>query len=161
MYLNAFCPISDQRVNTAVIRTHALINVLILAILLIFPSALLALFLFTDFLVRVIKFPKLSIVGILARWIVQRFRLKGVQENAGPKLFAARIGLLFAFAITVLLITGNTSASLVVAGILTFFSLLEGVFGFCVACLIYPYVYKLLYRAENGIGESYLKWEKK
>jgi hypothetical protein len=36
--------------------------------------------------------------------------------------------------------------SMVLAGILTLFSFLEGAFGFCVACRIYPFVYRLFYK---------------
>jgi hypothetical protein len=151
MYKNALCPVSDKKINSAVIRIHASINVLIIGAFLLFPNIYVAMFLFADFLVRVINFPKLSVVGIVAQWIAKRLRLKGNQENAGPKLFAARIGLMFTFLIAASLIGGNVFAAMVLAGVLAFFSLLEGALGICVACLMYPFVHRLLYPSENRL----------
>ncbi len=150
MYKNAFCPISEKKVNTAVVRTHAVINVIILIAFLLSPNVYLALFLLSDFLVRIINFPRLSLVGLAARFIVNRFQISGKQENAGPKLFAARIGLLFTTVITASLILGSPATAIAFAGVLAFFSFLEGAFGVCVACVIYPFVHRLFYRSTRS-----------
>jgi hypothetical protein len=140
MHKNAFCPISDRKVDTAVVRTHALINTAIILVFLFTQNIFLALFLLADFLVRVANFPKLSLTGIAARTLAPYLPIKSKTENAGPKLFAARIGLLFAIIIALSVAFGNIPFALTAAGVLAFFSLLEGAFGICVACLIYPYV---------------------
>ncbi|MEZ4604107.1 MAG: DUF4395 family protein [Desulfobacterales bacterium] len=62
------------------------------------------------------------------------------KTNAGPKLFAARVGFVFCFLIALLYFTGVTELSRVVAAMLIFFALLEAAFGFCVACRMYPYM---------------------
>jgi len=149
MYKNAFCPVSEKKVNNAVVRTHAIINVVILIALLLSPNIYLALFLLSDFLVRIINFPRLSVVGITARFIVNKFQIKGKLENAGPKLFAARIGLLFTAVIATSLILGSPATAIAFAGVLALFSFIEGAFGFCVACMIYPFVHQLFYRANR------------
>jgi hypothetical protein len=145
MYSNAFCPISEKRVNSSVIRAHAIINVAILLVFLYTQNIFIALFLFADFFVRVLNFPNLSIVGIAARSLVNILGVKGKLENAGPKLFAARIGLLFTVIISTALLTGFTGIALGAAAVLAFFSFLEGAFGICVACMIYPYFHRLTY----------------
>jgi hypothetical protein len=38
--------------------------------------------------------------------------------------------------------------ALTLAGLLGLFSFLEAAFGFCVACEIYPFVYRLLYKVK-------------
>jgi hypothetical protein len=152
MINNAFCPVSFKKVNTAVVRTHAVINVLVLLAFLYTQNFYIALFLFSDFLVRVINFPRLSLVGLLAKQTVNVLRLKGHQEDAGPKLFAARIGLLFSLVIVLSLLVSATPFAIATAGVLAFFSFLEGAFGICVACIIYPWVYKLFYRNRNELS---------
>jgi hypothetical protein len=152
MHKNAFCPISDRKVDTAVVRTHALINTAIILVFLFTQNIFLALFLLADFLVRVANFPKLSLTGIAARTLAPYLPIKSKTENAGPKLFAARIGLLFAIIITGSLALGNVPFALGAAGVLAFFSLLEGAFGICVACMIYPYFFRLVYR--TGLSQA-------
>lgn len=150
MYQNAFCPISEKRVNSAVIRTHASINVAILLVFLFTQNIFIALFLFADFLVRVLNFPNFSVVGIAARSLVNILGIKGKLENAGPKLFAARIGLLFTVLISTALLLGFNNFAIGAAAVLTFFSFLEGAFGICVACIIYPYFQRLIYRNNDA-----------
>jgi hypothetical protein len=152
MHKNAFCPISDRKVDTAVVRTHALINTAIILVFLFTLNIIPALVLLADFFVRVANFPRLSLVGIAARTLAPWLPIKSKAENAGPKLFAARIGLLFTIIIGVSLVLGNIPFALTAAGILGFFSLLEGAFGICVACLIYPLFYRLVYRTDLSQG---------
>jgi hypothetical protein len=66
--------------------------------------------------------------------------------NAGPKIFAARIGLVFSVIILLATLIGLITTALVFATILGIFSFLEAAFGICVACKLYPYVYKVLYQ---------------
>ncbi len=146
MYKNTFCPISDKRVNSAVVRTNALINVILLLVFLITQNMYIAFFLLADFLVRVMNFPKFSVTGIAARRMVTALGIRGKTENAGPKIFAARIGLIFTLLISGSLLLGYPLFSLGAAAVLTFFSFLEGAFGICVACMIYPHFQRIIYK---------------
>ncbi len=152
MRKNALCPVSDKQVNTITARTHAFINVFILILFLFTQSIFLLLFLLIDFSVRIANLPQYSLIGRLARAISDRLPVKGKFENAGPKLFAARIGWLFTGLIIVFQLSGNITLSLSTAGILLFFSFLEAAFSFCVACIIYPYFYKVVFN--NGIVDK-------
>jgi len=92
-----------------------------------------------DFSFRLVSEGKHSPVIKLNSFLVENFKIKNIIINAGPKIFAARIGLLLtAFSLT-FWIFNMPVASLATAGILVFFSFLESAFGFCVACKIYPY----------------------
>jgi len=66
--------------------------------------------------------------------------------NAGPKIFAARIGLILSSVVLKATVFGLNTLALSVAGVLGLFSFLEVAFGFCVACQIYPFVYNFLYK---------------
>ena len=72
--------------------------------------------------------------------IIRKTGNYGKTINAGPKVFAARIGLILATTIIVFLIFSNAVGAMIFAGILGFFSFMEAVFNFCVACKIYPYI---------------------
>jgi hypothetical protein len=65
--------------------------------------------------------------------------------NAGPKIFAARIGLIFSALIVLTYLLNAKILAFIIAGILGLFSFLEAFFGLCVACEIYPYIYRFLY----------------
>jgi hypothetical protein len=63
--------------------------------------------------------------------------------NAGPKIFAARVGLILSLLGSILLFSVSFEAALVVFSILGFFSFMEFALNYCVACKLYPYVLPL------------------
>lgn len=144
----AFCPISDKKINERVARLNAAFTVLILIIFGFSQSLILLIFLAMDFLLRATSWSKFSPVAITSRTIVRYLPVSTYLINAGPKIFAARIGLLFTSLIVIFIILKLGYVAFLFAGVLTLFSFLEGVFGICIACLIYPYVYKLAYRSD-------------
>ena len=146
MNKTALCPISDKQVNSLTVRIHALINVGIITIIMITQSIYPALYLFADFIIRVANFPQLSLSGIASRAIARALPFSGKLENAGPKQFAARIGLLFSAGIFGALIAGDPGIAFTLTVVLGLFSLLEGAFGFCMACVIYPFFYRLVHK---------------
>ena len=146
MNKTALCPISDKQVNSLTIRIHALLNVGILLVIFFTHSIYPALYLVADFIVRVANFPQLSLSGIIAKTINRVLPFAGKTENAGPKQFAARIGLLFSAGILGTLIAGHTGLTITLIAVLGIFSFLEGAFGFCMACVIYPFFYRLVHK---------------
>ena len=99
-----------------------------------------------DFLFRAGPLSKFSLVAITSEALVKYLPGNNDRINAGPKIFAARIGLLLTSLIIVLFILKLSSAAFFLVGILALFSFLESVFAVCVACIIYPYVYKFTYK---------------
>ena len=142
----AFCPISDKQINERVARLNAAFTLLILIVFGITQNIFPIAFLMVDFLLRAIPYSKLSLIGISSRNIVRYLSVGENLINAGPKIFAARIGLLMSALIIITYILTFYVVSWVLAGILILFSFLEALFGICVACEIYPFIYRLLYK---------------
>ncbi|MEI7675221.1 MAG: DUF4395 domain-containing protein [Bacteroidales bacterium] len=148
MKFDALCPISDRRIDENVTRFNATFTVLFLVIFLLtnnlFPIAFLAI----DFLTRGAKKPEYSLFARLSNLTVNALSISPKIINAGPKFFAARIG--FAFSVGILLASA-LNATVVVYALTAVFALcafLEAAFAFCVACQIYPFLYKLVYESK-------------
>jgi len=155
----AFCPVSDQKINEKTARFSAFFTILVLVIFALTQSIYLLAFLGLDFMLRAGKWCRYSPVANLSGLLVRALELDPSWVNAGPKLFAARIGTLLVLGAIFSMAYSSFVSALILAGILTLFAFLEGVFGICVACIIYPYAYKLSYRrntlsAEKGITKK-------
>jgi hypothetical protein len=144
----ALCPVSDKKINERVARINGFFTVLLLILSgltqSIYPVALLAF----DFLLRSSDYSKYSIIGISSKSIVRYFGLNEYIINAGPKIFAARLGFILSSLIVLFFVLNANLSALAIASVLALFSILEAAFGLCVACEIYPYVYRLLYRVK-------------
>jgi len=145
----AFCPVSDKRINEKVARSNAAFTVVILAIFALTQNILPVIFLVIDFLLRSADNSRYSLISISSKGIVKYLALDEYMINAGPKLFAARIGFLFSLLIVIAFLSGATAPAFILAGILGVFSFLESVFGICVACEIYPYVIRIFQKANS------------
>ncbi len=141
----AFCPVSPKSVNERVARLNGAFTTLIIVLFILTLNIYLMAFLAIDFLLRAIDRPGLSPLAITSRGVAKAFSFSPQMINAGPKLFAVRIGLLFSVAIILLILSGAVQAIYILAGLLGVFSFLEAAFGICVACKIYPFVYRWVY----------------
>lgn len=103
-------------------------------------------FLAADFLIRSGNLSRYSPIGYSSRNIVKLLPLKELLINAGPKIFAARIGLVFSVIILLASVTGMHLTALVFGSILGMFSFLEAAFGICVACKLYPFLHNMANR---------------
>jgi hypothetical protein len=144
----AVCPVSDDRVNERVARFNGAFTVLLLLSFGLKQNILPVIILALDFLLRATNYSKYSPIGRLSKIMVRYFSLNDNLINAGPKIFAARIGFVFSSLIMICFALNAYLPSLALAGILGLFSFLEAVFGLCVACEIYPFIYRLVYRAK-------------
>ncbi|HJZ39911.1 MAG TPA: DUF4395 domain-containing protein [Bacteroidales bacterium] len=145
---SAFCPVSDKRVNERVARINGAFTVLLLIVFGFTQSIFPVIFLAIDFLLRASDYSKYSLIGISSNGIVRYLALNHNLINAGPKIFATRIGLVFSSLIIIAFALHAYLTAFALAGILGLFSFLEAAFGFCVACEIYPLLYRLLYRVK-------------
>jgi hypothetical protein len=136
--MQAVCPITDKRINERVARINALITVLLVASFIIFKFWGSLVFLAIDFILRGFFDSKCSLICITSKWIVSRFNIGGKIMNAGPKIFAAQVGMILSIIALALFFSGFQISGLIVASILGLFSFLESAFGFCVACKLYP-----------------------
>jgi hypothetical protein len=144
----AFCPLSVRTINERVARINGAFTVLLLLLFVFAQSIIPLVFLVIDFLFRASDLSKFSPVAISSKNIVKIFTWNDKLINAGPKIFAARIGFLLSGLILLLFVFGAIVPAFIVAGILGLFSFLESAFGLCVACEIYPFIYRFVYRTE-------------
>lgn len=133
------CPLSPLRINGNVARITGLLMAAMLACYALTGSLYFILVIAIDYFIRAATPMPYSPFSWLAAKIVAAFKLNNHPIDKAPKIFAARVGFLFAFTATILYFV-NPAASLVVALILMFFALLESVFDFCVGCIVYTYV---------------------
>lgn len=145
---NAFCPISFKKIDEHVARLNGFFTVILLVVFLLTFSIIPVLFLVADFFVRSIEKPQYSPLAIVSKFILTKLKVNPQLINAGPKIFAARIGLLFSVIISLAVLFGLNTAAVVFTIVFGICALLEAAFGFCVACKIYPLVYRLIYQTD-------------
>lgn len=146
MKSNALCPISDKRIDEHGARLSGAFTLLLLVLFIYSVNLLPILFLLIDFAFRSFNLSRYSVLAILSRNILKSLSIKSELINAGPKIFAARIGLVFNVAIILSFLVRLNNLSIVFTGIFGICAFLESAFGICVACQIYPFVYKFFYQ---------------
>lgn len=144
----ALCPVSNKKVNERVARINGVFTILLLFISGLTHSIIPLVFLTIDFIIRGYDYSKYSLIGTISKGIVRYFGLSEKVINAGPKIFAARIGFIFCTFITISFLFNALVPYIALAGILGLFSFLETTFGLCVACELYPFLYGFLYKAK-------------
>ena len=144
----AVCPVSDKKVDEHVTRVNGIFTVLLLIIFVLTQSIIPVVFLAIDFFFRSSDYSKYSLIVNSSKEIVSYFELKQNFINAGPKIFAARIGLIFNCLIIISFVLNSFLPAYSLTGMLLLFSFLEAAYGICVACEIYPFVYRILYKVK-------------
>lgn len=147
----AICPISNKRINENVARTNAFFTVAFLAVYLLSSNLFIIGFLLIDFLLRGMEFSQYSLFAIFSKKIVQLLSIKPKLINAGPKIFAARIGVVFSGSILISALFNLNGLAITLTAIFGVCALLEAAVGFCLACQIYPIVLKLTYKSNLNI----------
>jgi hypothetical protein len=101
-----------------------------------------------DFYFRSFGLANYSAVALISKSLVKLFSLQPKPINAGPKVFAARIGFVFTILVLLSSVLGLDIAAYVFTVIFAVCAFLEAAVGFCVACQIYPLVYKFFYQSK-------------
>ncbi len=136
------CPVNERQINENVTRLNALVTVIVASMFLVTPYRWIIFILPVDFLLRSFWSGRFSPVGTVNKWIVKVFQIGESLINEGPKIFAAQIGLALS-GLTVLFYLVNLHfIAFIIAGILVLFALLESTSGYCVACKIYPIIFR-------------------
>lgn len=151
MNSNAICPISNKKIDENVARFNGGFTVILLVVFLITQNIIPIVFLLIDFFLRSAELSAYSPLANLSKFVINALGIKKNPINAGPKIFAARIGVLFSALILISNLTGYETASYVFTAIFGFCAFLESAFGYCVACQIYPIVFRLTYKAKNAL----------
>ena len=133
------CPVSEKQINENVSRMNAFFTVVFVIAGILTRSVYFPLILTFDFLLRNIMEGRLSPVVHLNRYMAGVLSVRRRMINAGPKIFAARVGLILSSIAVLLNIVSSAGASVVPMVLLGLFSFLEMACGYCVACKLYPY----------------------
>jgi hypothetical protein len=143
------CPVSDKQIDESVARISAALALALISIFGLTQSLIPVAFLAVDFLLRSVNLPACSPLALASRSIASTIGFGKNYINAGPKIFAARLGLFMTCLIIILLLLNAGWPAYMLAGILGLLTFLEAAFGICVACEIYPYLYRFLYKPDN------------
>ena len=131
----AACPIGKDLIDENVVRLNAFFTIIILVFGWFFPMVWL--FLVLDFALR-IKATKFSPVARFSRFLMHEgFKAKPKPINAKPKLFAAKIGLIFSLLLTLSYFFKWPVVGMIVLVLFLTAASLEAFFNFCLGCLIY------------------------
>ena len=134
------CPISTQKMNESVARLNATFTVLFLVLFLLSQNILWIFVLITDFALRSFNLSKFSPLAQISNQLISIFAIKQKIINAGPKIFAARIAIMFNVLIIISHFSNLREVTLILTSIFLICALLETVIGFCVACKIYTLI---------------------
>jgi hypothetical protein len=137
------CPISDKRLNDKSIRIGAGFVLLLAVFAIIFHNVLIFILLATDFFIRGFTRYPVSPVSLISRLIVKVFHSKPIWVNAGPKIFASKIGFLFCLTTSILYLKRAYLPGDMVAVVLCACAALESLFGVCLGCHFYTMMLKL------------------
>ncbi len=138
------CPVDFKKVNENKVRLTAL-WVLLVVVLFVYTrwNVLIAL-LVVDFTYRAFEFGAYSLLNKLSDVVIFLVKIPAKPIDQAPKLFAAKIGLLFTIAILGSTYTSYQTSTIVLSGILIFFAFLESFLGFCAGCYVYTFFQKIL-----------------
>ena len=132
------CPISPERINHSVVRLTGGMMALLIALYAMTGNPLFLVVAAGDYSIRAWTTLPYSPFSWLAAQLLTWLNLPSTTINKAPKIFAARVGFLFALTAALLAFVNPISA-LVVALILMGFALLESLIDLCVGCLVYTY----------------------
>ncbi len=133
------CPISTERINRNVVRITGLMMASMIALYAYTGAIYFIVIVAIDYSVRAFTPLKYSPFSWLAYQIAELLKFSDRPIDKAPKIFAARVGFLFTLATTTFYFI-HSATSLAIALTLMGFALLEGLFDFCVGCLVYTYI---------------------
>jgi hypothetical protein len=133
------CPISTSQINRNVVRITGFFMAAMIACYAYTGNIYFVVAIALDYSIRAFSLLPHSPFSWPASRLVTAAKLPLHYQDKAPKIFAARVGFLFALA-TVVLYPFFPIASLVVGLTLMGFALLESLLDFCVGCLVYTYI---------------------
>lgn len=149
------CPLAGYPIDEKAARIVAALTASIaMAIPFAAPNVQFALvaLLILDFTPRAVSRPRLSPLSRLALAVLKRLAIKPHKVDAGPKRFAARIGLAMLLAMLGCLAIGSDAGLLALLAMLAVCAALESALGFCVGCWIWGKYWQLRHHGRLKIG---------
>ncbi len=134
------CPISTDRVNSKLTKIYSIFTFSIISIFLFTPFKEVIFISVLDFMIRIFLGVKYSPICTIIKFGLKTGNVPVHLVNAGPKKFAAKVGLLFTVIISIGVILNITTLSLIAGGIAFIAIGAEVFFDYCLACNIYSYL---------------------
>jgi len=134
------CPISEERMDENRVRVTALGVIMIMGAFFLTGNVIFPALLVVDFFIRAFTNLKYSPLSWLSHLFVKSFGTQPVWIDKAPKVFAARIGFLLSFIISVAALLGLPLLAYVTSATLVIFAFLECGINFCAGCWVYTYV---------------------
>lgn len=141
--MTEMCPISNKQINERVAQINAALALLFIIFFFLTPLRWIILLLGIDFFIRGFLNPSYSFFSAISKTILSITKINPLMVNAGPKVFAAKIGFLFCCLIAVFDLLNYPFISLAIGLLFSLCAALEAIFKFCIACKIYPFIYKI------------------
>ena len=138
------CPISPEVVDEHATRIGAGLTILVVLAAIWLGRYWIPLALAVDFFLRSRGWSDLSPIAQVAKTVRKAVGLKPRPTNAGPKRFAALIGVIFSLGISAALRFHHPRLALVLAAILIVCAALEAFLGFCLGCKVYGFIQPFL-----------------
>lgn len=136
--IHIVCPVSVRKTDENVTRIAAVLTVIVTVAALLANSYLILFLLAADFAVRSFTPGTGSLLKILSCHIAGMLYIRNKKDtDAAPKKFAALLGMTFSLLAGLFLVVQLPVAALITASILVFCAFLEGIFGYCLGCLVY------------------------
>jgi hypothetical protein len=139
LFRDVVCPVSGKQMELNASRMTVLVCAALLAVYVLTGNLVLVCIVAADYFIRAIGQGRYSPIRWMSATILNAAGVQPRMVDQAPKLFASRVGFMFA-GLSVLLFPISLPASMVLAGILCLFAFLDGAFNFCVGCLTYHYV---------------------
>ena len=139
------CPIVDFQVNKKVTRLNAFFTLIMLVFFVLTNIKCFVFLLCLDFFFRAFMKGKYSVISLFNKSLLKLLKIKPLMINAGPKMFAARLGFLFCFLIALFYLSGFILIAKSLSIIVIILASLELFFDFCMGCKIYSLLRKLGY----------------
>lgn len=142
---DVICPISSIKVDNSVSRLTVFFNAVLIAAYVFTGWFLLIAIVAIDYGIRATWNPHYSPIRWIAAKTLATMGRKGEMKDQAPKLFASRVGFLFALT-SMLLFSITPAASIGVGAVLLVFTIMDSVFDFCVGCITYTYIVLPVYQ---------------
>ncbi len=135
------CVFVAFQVNEKAVRLTAFFTVLLIGIFLYSRENWILYGLTADFFIRGFIKPSFSPLSFVSRAVLSAVRVKARLMNAGPKIFAAKIGFTFCVLMTALEFFRLPVWTDVAGAVLIICAALEAFLGFCVGCRVHALLF--------------------
>lgn len=147
--MNEACPISQFQINEKAARLTGFLVFAIVAAIIFLPYKWIIALLLIDFFMRAFVNPSYSPLLNISMLILQALKVTPLMTNAGPKMFAAKMGFFFCACIGISVLLKANLLTNIFCGMIMACALMQSLLGFCVGCKIYS-----LLRLDSRIGQA-------